>query len=239
MLDQPSCVARVIAYTSSITPAVTEVAPATSKCRCSCCPRLSRSTAGAAAITASPTGTLMKKTHGQLRYEVRTPPSSTPAAPPLPEAAPQMPSARLRSAPSAKVVIRMDSAAGANSAPPRPCSARKAISEPSDQDTPHSSDAPEKRARPMMNRRRRPKMSASRPPSSSAPPNRIAYALTTHWRFSGAKLRSSLIDGSATLTMAMSRTTMNCAATITASASHLRLPSSSRRYRRFQHLLIS
>jgi hypothetical protein len=35
-----------------------------------------------------PTGTLMKKIHDQLRYDVRTPPSSTPAAAPLPDAAP-------------------------------------------------------------------------------------------------------------------------------------------------------
>ena len=47
--------------------------------------------AGAAASARSaaiPTGTLMKKTHDQLRYEVSTPPSSTPTAAPEPEAAP-------------------------------------------------------------------------------------------------------------------------------------------------------
>ena len=35
-----------------------------------------------------------------------------------------------------------------------------------------------------------------------------AYALTTHWRFSGAKPRSVWIDGSATFTIATSSTTM-------------------------------
>ncbi len=35
-----------------------------------------------------PTGTLTKKIQDQLRYEVSTPPSSTPAAAPLPDAAP-------------------------------------------------------------------------------------------------------------------------------------------------------
>ena len=172
-LLQPSCVARVIAYTSSITPEVTEVAPATSKWRCSC-PRLSASTTGAAAITAIPTGTLMKNTHDQFRYEVRNPPSSTPAAPPDPEAAPQMPSARLRSLPSAKVVIRIERPAGANSAPPSPCIARKPISEPSDQESPHSSELIENSPRPAMNTRRRPNTSASRPPRSRTPPNRMA-----------------------------------------------------------------
>ena len=85
-----------------------------------------------------------------------------------------MPSARLRSGPSANVVIRIDRPAGANSAPPSPCSARKAISEPSDQEMPHRSELTENTARPAMNTRRRPKTSARRPPSSSTPPNRIA-----------------------------------------------------------------
>ena len=41
-----------------------------------------------------------------------TPPSSTPTAPPEPATAPQTPSARLRSAPSAKVVVRIDERGG-------------------------------------------------------------------------------------------------------------------------------
>ena len=64
----------------------------------------------------------MKKIQDQLSELVSAPPSSTPAAPPLPETAPQMPSARLRSWPSAKVVVRIDSAAGETSAAPSPCS---------------------------------------------------------------------------------------------------------------------
>ena len=55
-----------------------------------------------------------------------------------------MPSALLRSRPSAKVVISSDSAAGASSAPPRPWSARNAMSDPSDQARPHSSELSEK-----------------------------------------------------------------------------------------------
>ena len=49
------------------------------------------------------------------------PPSRTPAAPPEPATAPQTPSALLRSAPSANVVVTIDSAAGETSAAPRPC----------------------------------------------------------------------------------------------------------------------
>ena len=65
-----------------------EVAPATSKWRSAFSARLSRSRSGVSAIAASATGTLMKKIQGQLRYEVSTPPSSTPTAAPLPAAAP-------------------------------------------------------------------------------------------------------------------------------------------------------
>ena len=115
----------------------------------------------------------MKKTHDQLSALVSAPPSSTPAAPPLPETAPQMPSARLRSRPSAKVVIRIDSAAGETSAAPRPWSARKAISEPSDHARPSSRELAVKIASPTMNRRRRPSRSAIRPPRSSTPPKKI------------------------------------------------------------------
>ena len=172
-LLQPCWLARVIAYTSTIRPAVIEVAPETSKCRCASAARLSLRSHGLTARTATPTGRLTKKIHDQLRYEVRTPPSSTPTAPPMPDAAPQTPSAMLRSRPSRKVVTTIESAAGASSAPPSPCSARVTISAPSDQASPDSNEPSVKTATPAMNSRLRPSRSASRPPSSSVPPNRI------------------------------------------------------------------
>ena len=46
----------------------------------------------------------------------------------------------------ANVVIRIESAAGESRAPPKPCTARKAISEPSDQARPQSSELIVKRA---------------------------------------------------------------------------------------------
>src|SRR5205814_10334456 len=101
---------------------------------------------GVNAIATMATGTLMKKIHGQLRYDVRTPPRRTPTAAPLPEAAPQMPSARLRSRPSRNVVISSDRPAGAKSAPPRPSIARKATSEPADQARPQRAELTVKRA---------------------------------------------------------------------------------------------
>src|SRR5207245_6489715 len=132
-----------------------------------------RNSQGLSATTSAPTGTLMKKIHDQLSPLVSAPPSSTPAAPPLPEAAPQIPSARLRSRPSRKVVVRIESAAGDKSAAPRPCSERKAISEPSDQASPSSNELIVNRSNPAMKRRRRPSRSASRPPSRSTPPKKI------------------------------------------------------------------
>ena len=69
------------------------------------------------------------------------PPSRTPAAPPAPATAPQTPSALLRSAPSLKVVVTIESAAGEMIAAPRPCAARAAISWPSVEEKPAASEA--------------------------------------------------------------------------------------------------
>ena len=74
--------------------------------------RLSRTIGRVSASTSAPTGTLTKKIHSHPAYFVRTPPKSTPAAAPLPPIAPQMPSALLRSEPSANVVMMIDSTAG-------------------------------------------------------------------------------------------------------------------------------
>jgi hypothetical protein len=79
----------------------------------------------------------------QFRPLVRIPPSSTPAAPPAPAIAPQIPSARLRSAPSANVVVMIDSAAGDTIAAPRPWTARAVISQVSDCARPPASEASE------------------------------------------------------------------------------------------------
>src|SRR5215469_14176210 len=76
----------------------------------------------------------MKKIQDQLSALVSAPPRSTPAAPPLPEAAPQIPSATLRSRPSLNVVVRIDSAAGASNAAPRPCAPRKTINDADEED---------------------------------------------------------------------------------------------------------
>ena len=98
-----------------------------------------------------------------------TPPSSTPAAPPAPPMAPQMPTARLRAAPSVKVVVRIESEAGAMIAPPSPCTARAAMSTPWLSAMPPASEATANSVSPATNTRRRPSRSAARPPSSRNP----------------------------------------------------------------------
>ncbi len=69
-----------------------------------------------------------------------------------------------------------------------------------------------------MNMRLRPNRSAARPPSISSPPNAIAYAVMIHCTASPGKPSSASMDGSATFTMLKSRTTMNAAVRMRASA---------------------
>ncbi len=121
-----------------------------------------------------PTGRLTKKIHSQPSHSVSIPPKSTPAAAPEPPMAPHTPSALLRSAPSEKVVVTMDSAEGVMMAAPKPWIARETISMVSLWARPHSSEASVKRATPTRNTRRRPSRSAARPPSSRKPPNVMA-----------------------------------------------------------------
>jgi hypothetical protein len=117
---------------------------------------------------------LRKKIHSQLSASVKTPPRSTPAAAPKPPTAPQTPRAMLRSFPSTKVVIRIESAAGAMAAAPSPCRARAPISDGSFHASPASSEATLKSASPRTNMRRRPTRSAVRPPRSRKPPKKSA-----------------------------------------------------------------
>ena len=145
-----------------------------------------------------------------------------PTVPPDAPTAPHAPSALFRSAPSGKLVIRIESAAGVIAAAPTPCSARAATRAPSDQASPASSEARANNPTPAMKTRRRPSRSAARPPSRSRPPKVRAYALTTHCRFVAEKPRSVWIDGRATFTIATSRMTMKNAVQRTARPSQRR-----------------
>ena len=112
-----------------------------SKLLCACSSFDSGTKRSDATNTAIPTGTLTKKIHGHDSAVVRTPPSTRPTAPPPTAIAAQTPIAFVRSAPSANVVVMIDSAAGAMSAAPRPWSPRKTMSNSELGASPFSSDA--------------------------------------------------------------------------------------------------
>ena len=199
--------------------------------------RLSSSRIGARTIASTPTGTLTKKIHSQLRASVRIPPMRTPAAAPKPPTAPQTPSAMFRSRPFMERRGQDGERCGSDDRRAEPLEARAAISDASDQARPAKSEERVKTTRPPRKIRLRPRRSAERPPRSRNPPKKSAYALITHCRFSCENPRSTWIDGSATFTMAMSRTTMNWTTLRSASASHFRfavavMSSDSFRFRR-------
>ena len=166
-----------------------------------------------------PTGTLTRNTARQLVNCTRTPPRTWPATKPTEETAPYRPMARVRSGPSGKPVVMRDSAAGATTAAPAPCTTRAAISSTGSWASPPARLAREKAIRPATNMRRRPSRSAARPPRIRRPPNEMAYPVTIHWTASAGMCSSRSIDGSATFTMLKSRTTMNAATRIRASCS--------------------
>jgi hypothetical protein len=115
-------------------------------------------------------GTFTNSTHRHDSHEVSMPPAIRPIAAPEPATAANTPNARLRSGPSAKLVVMSARAVGAAIAPPTPCRARAASSQPADVANPPSSEAKLNSARPKTYTRRRPRMSPARPPSSSSPP---------------------------------------------------------------------
>ena len=151
-------------------PAVTSIAPGTSRPRSAVSDGGRAGTASGIAISrAAPIGTLMVNTHRQPASDVSTPPRTTPSADPAPASADHAPSALPRLAP-VNSVITAASAAGDMSAAPSPCSDRPASSVAASPDSPHSSDAAVNRARPARVIRRAPNRSAIRPPSSIRPP---------------------------------------------------------------------
>ena len=81
---------------------------------------LSSLAAGVAGISSAQTGRLTKKIHRHPGPSESSPPEITPRAAASPPTAPQAPSARVRSAPVLKEVVRIDSAAGVIIAAPAP-----------------------------------------------------------------------------------------------------------------------
>jgi hypothetical protein len=171
-------------------------------------------------VSAAPTGTLTKKIHRHDPRSVRTPPSRSPTVPLPAEIALQIARAFARSFASLNVVVMIDSTAGTSSAPPSPCNPRPAISIAGDCAKPLSSDAAEKSTIPAPNTRLRPITSPARPPNSMKPPKISVYIMITRCRLDAPRCRPRWIDGSATLTIVASRTTMNCATHTMTTTSH-------------------
>ena len=109
-------------------------------------------------------------TQRQPGPSVSRPPSSTPAAEARPPTAPQIPSALVRSEPSLKVVVRIESAEGSIIAAPAPCARRAAIRTPVLSAKPPIRDEMPISTVPATSTRRRPSRSAARPPKSMKPP---------------------------------------------------------------------
>ena len=165
-----------------------------------------------------PMGTLTNSTQRQEAYVTSRPPAMSPTAAPTPLIAAYTPIARLRGGPSGNAVAISASAVGATIAPPTPCSARAASSQPGEVANPPASDAAENSSSPAVNIRRRPNRSPARPPSSSRPPNVSAYALITHSRPLPEKPSAAWMCGRATLTTVASSTTISCAVAMRSSA---------------------
>ena len=174
---------------------------------------------GASSAATMPIGTFTHSTHSQPTYSVSTPPSSTPAAPPEPATAPQAPSALLRSAPSRKVVVTIESAAGERIAAPRPWTARAAISAPSDSAKPPTSEASAKRIEAAHEHAPAPEQ-VGHPPAEqqeAAEGEHVGVDDPGEVVLGEVEVASPIV-GSATLTIEASRTTTNCATQSSASA---------------------
>ena len=78
-------------------------------------------------------------------------------------------------------------------APPRPCTARAAMSVAGSCASPPASEASPNSVRPAQKTSRRPNRSAARPPSSRNPAQLSVYALTTHCSPAVEKPRSARI----------------------------------------------
>ena len=140
-------------------------------------PPPARSSARPSSHAATPIGTLTKKIQCQSSAWVSTPPASRPIDAPAEATNEKTPIAFPCSPGSGNIVTIMPRITAELSAPPTPWMKRAAISISGEPDSPHSSEASVKTARPARKIVRRPIRSPSRPASSSRPPNAIRYAL--------------------------------------------------------------
>ena len=159
-------------------------------------------------------GTLSQKIHCQERPSTTAPPTTGPRATARPLTPPQMPSARPRRA-GDTAPDRIVSVSGVTIAPPTPCRARAAISQPMLGASAAAAEPSVKTARPTRNMRLRPNRSPSAAPVSSKTAKVSVYAFTVHSSPCSEAPRSFLITGSAVVTTRLSSETMNTATDVT------------------------
>ena len=175
----------------------------------------------ASGTSAIPTGTLSQKTHCHEMPSITAPPTSGPLAIAMPPTAPQIPSATPRRA-AGNASERIVSVSGITSAPPRPCTARAAMSASIDGASAAAAEATVKSAIPNANMRRRPKRSPSAAPVRRKTAKVRVYAFTVHSSSSIEAPRSTRITGSAVDTTRLSRTTMKRPTEVIASVQSVR-----------------
>ncbi len=153
---QPFWLPLTIAYTASISAAVTVTAPATSRRTDSARVCAVGRSLSDSRTTARPIGTLTRKIQCQSSESVRTPPSTTPIEPPPEATKPKTPIALARSAGSVNRVIISDNDTAEAIAPPTPWTARAPMSSACELARPHASEASVKSVMPIRNIRRWP-----------------------------------------------------------------------------------
>ena len=166
---------------------------------------------------------LTQKMPRQPTVPMRMPPSTGPSAIDRPNTPSHTPIARARSAGLVNVLVMMPSAGGFSIAPPAPCSRRNAISQPRLGARLHSQDPRVNSDRPTWKITRRPIRSAAAPENISKLASTMVYPATVHCRPATLVCRLCPMAGSPTLTMVLSRPTMNSALQQTASTT-ARLP---------------
>src|SRR5467141_1781254 len=117
---KPCPVASVTPYARARTPPVRLTAPGMSRLSFAPPRAESAGNTGDSSTAARPNGTFTNSVKRQLNSWVSRPPRINPADAPPAAIALQIPSARLRSEPSLKVVVSSDSAAGETNAPAKP-----------------------------------------------------------------------------------------------------------------------
>ena len=151
----------------------------------------------------------MKNTARHPLAAIRAPPTTGPRAMLSPNTAPHAPIAWARSRGSSNTLRMIDIATGLSIEPPIACTTRAAIRNPRLGAMPHSSEPIENTARPTWNTSRRPIRSAVDPASISRLASTSVYAEIVHCNPETEACSARWIEGSATLTIVVSRPTIS------------------------------